>query len=164
MREYTFDKTFAAGADVSWLPQMEAAGFPFKNREGNPQDCLLTLKEFGIDSLRLRAWVNPSDDPWSGHCSTGETLAMALRGGALGVPVFDLKPLLTAKKDGIIYEKAVSSKFADLPLLATFLFSPNRFNIVRGIDMTDILVQAGKVKGIIIAHPNGCFTNRAVRV
>jgi arabinogalactan endo-1,4-beta-galactosidase len=36
--------TFALGADVSWLPMMEADAFPFKNRNGEPQDCLLTLK------------------------------------------------------------------------------------------------------------------------
>ena len=79
MKEFTFDPLFASGADISWLPQMEASGFVFKNRAGKEQDCLLTLKEFGLNSVRLRSWVNPSDDPRSGHCSTRETLAFALR-------------------------------------------------------------------------------------
>ena len=79
MKEFYFDPLFASGADISWLPQMEAAGFVLKNRDGKEQDCLLTLKEFGLDSIRLRSWVNPSDDPWRGHCSTEETLAFALR-------------------------------------------------------------------------------------
>jgi arabinogalactan endo-1,4-beta-galactosidase len=84
MKEFRFDPSFASGADVGWLPQMEAAGFVFRNKDGKAQDCLATLKEYGLNSLRLRSWVNPSDDPRRGHCSTEETLAMALRGKKLG--------------------------------------------------------------------------------
>jgi arabinogalactan endo-1,4-beta-galactosidase len=79
-----FDAGFASGADIGWLPQMEESGFVFRNRDGREQDLLLTLKEYGLNSLRLRAWVNPPDDPRRGHCSTQETLAMALRGRKLG--------------------------------------------------------------------------------
>jgi arabinogalactan endo-1,4-beta-galactosidase len=78
---------FALGADVSWLPMMEATGFPFKNKNGEPQDCLLTLKDFGMNALRLRSWVNPTCHPFSGHCSTEETLAMGLRGQAMGFDI-----------------------------------------------------------------------------
>jgi arabinogalactan endo-1,4-beta-galactosidase len=84
MKEFRFDSSFASGADVGWLPQMEAAGFVFKNKHGKEQDCLLTLKEYGLNALRLRSWVNPSDDPKRGHCSTEETLDMALRGTRQG--------------------------------------------------------------------------------
>jgi arabinogalactan endo-1,4-beta-galactosidase len=84
MREFHFDRSFASGADVGWLPQMEASRFVFKNKGGKEQDCLVTLKEYGLNSLRLRSWVNPSEDPKRGHCSTEETLAMALRGKKLG--------------------------------------------------------------------------------
>jgi arabinogalactan endo-1,4-beta-galactosidase len=87
MKTFPFDISFAAGADISWLPQMEAAGFVFKNRKGKEQDCLLTLKAFGLDAVRLRSWVNPSDDPWAGHCSAGETLDFALRCTGLGFRV-----------------------------------------------------------------------------
>ena len=75
---------FAKGADVSWLPQMEAAGFLFRNAGGVPQDCLTILRDHGMDAIRLRCWVNPSDDPHSGHCSTAETVRMAQRCAALG--------------------------------------------------------------------------------
>ena len=78
---------FALGADVSWLPMMEADGFPFKDRNGEPKECLLTLKEFGLNAVRLRAFINPSDDHHSGHCSTEETLAMGLRAQKLGFDV-----------------------------------------------------------------------------
>ncbi len=75
---------FAKGADVGWLPQMEAAGFRFFNDEGVEQDCLEILRDHGMDAIRLRAWVNPSDNPRSGHCSTAETVAMAQRAAAMG--------------------------------------------------------------------------------
>ncbi len=77
-------RDFAKGADVGWLPQMEATGFQFLNDAGKPQDCLEILQDHGMDSIRLRAWVNPSDDPHSGHCSTAETVRMAQRASAMG--------------------------------------------------------------------------------
>jgi arabinogalactan endo-1,4-beta-galactosidase len=80
VKEFHFDPQFALGADTSWLPQMEISGFPFRNRAGREQDCLCTLREYGLNSLRLRTWVNPSEDSRSGHCSAQETVAMAVRG------------------------------------------------------------------------------------
>jgi arabinogalactan endo-1,4-beta-galactosidase len=75
---------FANGADVSWLPQMEAAGFRFLDRDGQPQDCLRTLQAEGIDTIRLRVWVNPSSDPRNGHCSRDEVAALARRVQRMG--------------------------------------------------------------------------------
>lgn len=71
--------TFANGADVSWLPQMEAKGYKFYDDYGVQKDCLQILKEHGINSIRLRVWVNPSNDPYSGHCSKEEVVEMAKR-------------------------------------------------------------------------------------
>lgn len=70
---------FAKGADVGWLPQMEASGFTFRGDDGKPADCLDILKHHGMDTIRLRVWVNPSQDPRSGHCSRDEVAAMAER-------------------------------------------------------------------------------------
>ena len=68
---------FSIGADISWYPQMLKSGFVFKNKDGAEQDLLVTLKEYNVNSIRLRTWVNPSDDSRSGHCSAEETLALA---------------------------------------------------------------------------------------
>lgn len=78
---------FAKGADVSWLPQMEAEGHKFYNDQGEEEDLLQILKDHGIDSIRLRAFVDPSDDPINGHNSTGEMVALASRVSALGFRV-----------------------------------------------------------------------------
>src|SRR6187402_1653516 len=70
---------FAKGADVGWLPQMEATGYKFYNDEGKETDCLQLLREKGMNTIRLRVFVNPSNDKASGHCSKDETVAMAVR-------------------------------------------------------------------------------------
>ena len=81
------DRSFARGADISWLPQMEATGFKFYNEKGELQDCFRILKDEGINSIRLRTWVNPSGDKASGHCSKDETVAMAVRAQKWGMRV-----------------------------------------------------------------------------
>ncbi len=60
---------FVKGADVGWLPQMEASGYKFYNDAGVLSDCLQILKDKEINTIRLRVWVNPSNDKFSGHCS-----------------------------------------------------------------------------------------------
>jgi arabinogalactan endo-1,4-beta-galactosidase len=79
--------TFCKGADVGWLPQMEATGYKFYDTDGKETDCLLLLKNRGMNSVRLRVFVNPNNDKASGHCSKEETLSMALRAQKLGMRV-----------------------------------------------------------------------------
>jgi len=57
---------FANGADVGWLTQMEASGIKFFNASGTQQDCLQVLQGVGMNSIRLRVWVNPSGG-WNGQ-------------------------------------------------------------------------------------------------
>jgi arabinogalactan endo-1,4-beta-galactosidase len=80
-------KEFAKGADVSWLPQMEASGFKFYNDKGIEEDCLKILKDHGMNTIRLRTFVNPSNDKRSGHCSKDETVAMAVRAQKMGMRI-----------------------------------------------------------------------------
>jgi arabinogalactan endo-1,4-beta-galactosidase len=52
---------FAKGADVGWLSQMEASGIKFFSADGAQQDCLRVLQGCGMNSIRLRVWVSPTD-------------------------------------------------------------------------------------------------------
>lgn len=79
------EPVFVKGADVGWLPQMEATGYRFYDTDGQEKDCLQLLKDRGINTIRLRVFVNPSDDPASGHCGKEETVAMALRAQRMGM-------------------------------------------------------------------------------
>jgi arabinogalactan endo-1,4-beta-galactosidase len=78
---------FVKGADIGWLPQMEATGFKFYDNDGKEQDCLKILKGHGINTIRLRIFVNPSDNKASGHCSKDETVAMAVRAQKWGMRI-----------------------------------------------------------------------------
>jgi len=81
------DSSFVRGADISWLPQMEASGYTFYDNDGTEKDCLTLLKARGINTVRLRVWVNPSNHPINGHCSKEETVALAVRAKNLGMRV-----------------------------------------------------------------------------
>jgi arabinogalactan endo-1,4-beta-galactosidase len=74
------DVPFAKVADVGWLSEMEANGTPFYNAQGQPEDCLQILKDYGINSIRLRVWVNPE----KGWCGKDDVLKMAKRAAAMG--------------------------------------------------------------------------------
>ncbi|MFI1772005.1 glycosyl hydrolase 53 family protein [Thalassobellus citreus] len=84
---YSQNATFSKGGDVSWLPQMEATGYEFYDVDGTSKDCLQLLKDRGLNTIRLRVWVDPSDDKANGHCSPVETVVMAVRAQELGMRV-----------------------------------------------------------------------------
>lgn len=75
--------TFAKGADISWITQMENAGRIFYNSTGAAQDCFQILKNLGMNSIRLRVWV----DPAGGWNNMADVLAKALRAKALGMRI-----------------------------------------------------------------------------
>lgn len=55
---------FARGADVSWLTQMEAEGRKFytPGKDRQEKECMELLRDYcGVNSIRLRVWVNPKD-------------------------------------------------------------------------------------------------------
>jgi len=66
---------FANGADIGWLSQMEASGTQFRDSTGAQKDLLTILAEKGINSIRLRVWVNPS----AGYCDKADVVKMAAR-------------------------------------------------------------------------------------
>jgi len=55
---------FAKGADISWLSEMEAAKVRFYNKAGQEKGLLEILQSTGMNAIRLRVWVNPTDG-WS---------------------------------------------------------------------------------------------------
>ncbi len=75
--------TFAKGADISWLTQMENEGYKFYNRNGKEEVCYQVMKDEGMNSIRLRAWVNPT----GGWCNTADVVAKAKRAKAAGMRI-----------------------------------------------------------------------------
>ena len=78
---------FSKGADVSWLPQMEATGYKFYDSDGTEKEGLQLLKDRGMNTIRLRVFVNPSNDKTNGHCSPAETVALAVRAKNMGMRI-----------------------------------------------------------------------------
>lgn len=72
---------FLKGADVSWITQQEASGVKFYRPDGTADDIFAILKSKGINSIRLRVWVNPAGG-WNG---TDDVLAKAKRAKAAGM-------------------------------------------------------------------------------
>lgn len=74
---------FARGADVSWITRMEAAGVKFRDRSGSEREGMSLLRDAGMNSIRLRVWVDPAD----GWCNKGDVLVKAFRAKNLGMRV-----------------------------------------------------------------------------
>ncbi len=71
------------GADISWLSEMEAAGKRFYNSSGSEQDLFTILKNTGMNTVRLRVWVNPAN----GYNNKADVVAKATRAKAAGVRI-----------------------------------------------------------------------------
>ncbi len=74
---------FARGADISWLTEMESEGMKFYNEQGTATECIALLKSLGLNAVRLRVWVNPTD----GWCNKTDLLIKAKRASDLGMRI-----------------------------------------------------------------------------
>ncbi len=74
---------FVKGADVSWITEMEANGIKFYDANGTETECMTLLKSLGVNSIRLRVWVDPKD----GYCGKEDVVTKAMRANALGLDV-----------------------------------------------------------------------------
>lgn len=74
---------FWLGGDISGTTADEARGHFTKNTKGEVTETTQLMKDYGMNSTRLRVWVNPKD----GFCNPEDVLKMAKRSQALGMPV-----------------------------------------------------------------------------
>ena len=50
--------SWAKGCDISWLSEMERDSVPFRDGQLESRDCIELLREYGMNAVRLRVWVN----------------------------------------------------------------------------------------------------------
>ncbi len=153
--------TFIKGADVSWLPQMEANGYTFYNASGVQQDVLTILKGYGINAIRLRTWVVPSSDPVNGHCSQAETVAMAVRCKNAGLPVdIDFHFSDSWADEGHQNPPAswASMTYSEM-LNAMYSYTWNVMNDLNSNGVTPSWVQIGNETNMGICLPTGSLTS-----
>ena len=76
------------GADISFLPELEAKGMKFFDK-GQQNDAIAILKDHGMNYVRLRIFNDPARDsgyaPGTGFCDLEHTKAMARRAKAAGM-------------------------------------------------------------------------------
>ena len=76
------------GADISFLPELEAKGMKFSDN-GVEKDPILILKDHGFNYVRLRVFNDPAADsgyaPGKGFCDLNHTKEMAKRVKAAGM-------------------------------------------------------------------------------
>lgn len=75
--------SFAKGADISWVTEMEKKNYKFYSSDGSEKECTSLMKELGCNAVRYRVWVNPKD----GWCNKADVLAKAKRAQALGMAI-----------------------------------------------------------------------------
>lgn len=49
------------GVDISYLPEIRQFGTVFYNKNNQPEPMLSTLKNAGVNTIRLRLWKNPTE-------------------------------------------------------------------------------------------------------
>ena len=74
---------YAKGADIGWLTEMEKSGVSFYDSQGHKKECLSLLRSLGMNSVRLRVWVNPKN----GWCNKEDMLVKAIRANNLGMRI-----------------------------------------------------------------------------
>ncbi len=62
---------------------MEAAGKKFYNSSGTEQECIALLKSLGMNTIRLRVWVNPA----AGWNNSADVVVKAVRAKNLGMRI-----------------------------------------------------------------------------
>ncbi len=75
--------TFWLGADISGTTELEARGERLYNAQGEIRENTALMKEYGMNAVRLRVWVNPRGG-WSGK---QDVLEMAKRARYYGMAV-----------------------------------------------------------------------------
>ena len=79
------EDVFAKGADISWVTEMEQKGNKFYNSAGQERECTALMKELGLNSIRLRVWVDPKEH--GNWCNTADLVVKAKRAAELGMDV-----------------------------------------------------------------------------
>ena len=155
--------TFYRGCDVSWTPQMEAAGYYWRNASGVKQDLFTILKGYGINAIRLRTFVHPSSSPQSGHCSASETAALARRAVNAGMAVdYDYMFGDTWNSAGVQNPPAAWKSMSYSQMLSAMSSYVNSsMNTLKSAGVTPTWVQIGNEINSGICHPVGSVSNPA---
>lgn len=145
--------TFVKGADVSWVTEMESSGITFYTGSGEQMECMALMKNLGMNTIRLRAWVNP-ETAWN---STADVVAKAVRAKSLGLRVMiDLHYSDTWADPGAQTKPAAWAD-ADFAALkdSVSVYTANVLTQVKNAGVTPEWVQVGNETSNGMLWPDG---------
>lgn len=127
---------FSKGADISWLTQMEAAGRKFYNSNGAEQECISLLKSLGMNTTRLRVWVNPA----GGWNNTADVVTKAVRAKNTGMRIMLDFHYSDTWADPGHQEKPAAWAGLDLATLKTTLYN-HTFNVLTALKNNGVIPE-----------------------
>lgn len=155
----TGSRAFVKGADIGWLKQMETSGYKFYGDDGTEQDCFKILKDHGINTIRLRTWVNPKNN----HNSKEETVEMAVRAQKWGMRVMINFHYSDSWADPSKQKKPAAWEGHDFPTLLNdvYEYTYDVINAIRKAGVTPEWVQVGNETPGGMIYPEGSTENWA---
>ena len=156
-RMTTESGAFVKGADIGWLKQMETSGYKFYGDDGTEQDCFKILKDHGINTIRLRTWVNPKNI----HNSKEETVEMAVRAKKWGMRVMINFHYSDNWADPSKQKKPAAWEGHDFPTLLkdVYDYTYDVISAIKDAGVTPEWVQVGnEIPGGMI-YPEGSISN-----
>ena len=140
---------FTYGADISSVTELEAKGLSFRDAKGAPADLYDLVQARGIDSVRLRVWVDPKDG-WSAR---DDVLAKARRARDHGMRIMiDFHYSDNWADPGKQFKPAAWNGY-DVPQLATAVRDHTRDTLAHlkanGIDVAWVQVGNEITNGLL---------------
>lgn len=152
------------GADISWVPEMEARGrIIYEN--GQEVDAVRLLKNHGFNYIRLRIFVNPENEkgysPGKGYCGLDSTLAMARRVKDAGMDLLLDFHYSDYWADPQKQFKPLAWEGLDYPDLCDTLknYTAGVINAFKNEGLTPAMVQVGNEINHGIVWPDGHVGN-----
>jgi arabinogalactan endo-1,4-beta-galactosidase len=144
---------FAKGADVSWLTQQESSAIKFYNNSGTETEGMALLKSIGINTIRLRVWVNPINN----YNNTADVLVKALRAKNLGLRIMIDFHYSDTWADPGSQTKPAAWASQDITTLKTSLYNHtiSVLNVLKSNGITPEWVQVGNETNNGMLWPEG---------
>ena len=147
---------FAKGADVSWASEMEKQGVVFADSQGRV-GIYPVLKGTGVNSIRLRVWVDPYDEAhWSGVVDVVNMARQAFEAGLAVMIDFHYSDFFADPGRQTI-PAAWSSYSGDVTKIAEFVAS-HTTTVLTALKMTGVTpawVQVGNETNNGMVWPAG---------
>ncbi len=140
------------GTDASYLPEIRQSGIQFYNATGQQEDMLTTLKNAGVNVIRLRLWYNPSTP--TSNFNTVKTLSTEIK--SLG-----LKTLITVHYSDSWADPGKQTKPALWQSLNFTQLQDSVFNYTKKIvqEMNPDYIQIGNEINGGLLWPEGSSSN-----